>query len=117
MVRESLYPKDWIKKAGEDLKRVERRINEGDLTDAAFHLQQAIEKYLKGYLLSRGWKLIRVHDLEFLLDEALKHNPDLENFREVCQEATGYYLADRYPLLEETPKERIWKQHYTRLKN
>jgi uncharacterized protein (UPF0332 family) len=31
-----------------------RKTAESDLEDASFHLQQAIEKFLKGYLLSSG---------------------------------------------------------------
>ena len=63
--------------------------------DAAFHLQQTVEKYLKGYLLSRGWPLKRVHDLEYLLDEAIKFQPELEEFRSLCQELTGNYFIER----------------------
>ncbi len=49
MVKESRYWKDWLDKAAEDLQRVEKRLEIGDIEDAAFHLQQAIEKYLKGF--------------------------------------------------------------------
>lgn len=107
--KESRIPKDWFAKGKKDLERVKVRIRNRDYEDAAFHLQQAIEKYLKGYLLSKGWELKRVHDLEFLLDEAVKHNPELEHFRETCQEVTGYYLVDRYPVPEEAPKKEDLK--------
>ncbi len=49
MAKESRYWKDWLDKAEKDLQRVEKRLKDGDIEDAAFHLQQAIEKYLKGY--------------------------------------------------------------------
>lgn len=49
--RESLYPKDWLAKAEQDLKRVEVLLEADDAPGAGFHLQQAMEKYLKGYLL------------------------------------------------------------------
>jgi HEPN domain-containing protein len=101
--RESLSPPDWIRKAKKDLERVRKRLAESDLEDASFHLQQAIEKFLKGYLLSKGWRLKRIHDLEQLLDEAVVVNADLERFRGVCQRVTGYYLIERYPFVTETP--------------
>ncbi|OHE56208.1 MAG: hypothetical protein A2Z47_04895 [Thermodesulfovibrio sp. RBG_19FT_COMBO_42_12] len=101
--KESLYPTDWIKKAKQDLDRVRRRLEDSDFEDGAFHLQQALEKYLKAYLLSKGWKLKRIHDLEELLDESIKHNPKFERFRKTCQKATGYYLIDRYPFITESP--------------
>lgn len=101
--RESVYPQDWFRKAYRDFKRVEQNLKEGDYEDAAFHLQQTVEKYLKGYLLSKGWKLKKIHDLEYLLDEAIKFKPDLEVFRSLCQEITGYYFIERYPFLVEEP--------------
>lgn len=104
--KESHQQKDWYAKARKDFKRVRARLEDGDYEDAAFHLQQALEKYLKGYLLSTGWKLVRVHDLEFLLDEAVKSFPELERFRGICQEVTGYYLVERYPIPGGAPKKR-----------
>lgn len=53
---------------------------------------------MKAFLLSRGWRLRRIHDLEALLDDAVEHDPDLESMRPVCQRVTGYYLIERYPL-------------------
>nr|HID13949.1 HEPN domain-containing protein [Anaerolineae bacterium] len=34
--------------AAGDFRRVPKRLEEDDIADAAFHLQQALEKYLKG---------------------------------------------------------------------
>jgi len=95
--KESHYPADWFAQGEKDLGRVTRRLAEGDLPDAAFHLQQALEKYLKGYLLSKGWHLRRTHNLQVLLEEAITWKPHLEPFRAACQEITAYYFADRYP--------------------
>lgn len=69
----------------------------GDAEVAGFHLQQAVEKYLKGYLLSQGWELQRIHNLETLLNEAIRFEPMLERFRELCEEATDFYTLERYP--------------------
>lgn len=104
--KESKYPADWFAQGEKDLKRVEPRLKEGDLADAAFHLQQALEKYLKGYLLSRGWRLRRTHNLESLLDESVKHDADFEKFRPICQEVTAYYFQDRYPFLTVGPSRK-----------
>lgn len=75
----------------------------GDVDDAAFHLQQALEKYLKGFLLSQGWPLKKIHDLEALLDDAVSYDRQLEDFRPLVQQVTGYYLIERYPTVEEGP--------------
>ena len=64
MRTESRLPHDWFDKASKDLRRVEILLATEDVEGAGFHLQQAAEKYLKGYLLGKGWPLRRIHDLE-----------------------------------------------------
>jgi HEPN domain-containing protein len=49
-------------------------------------------------LLSKGWKLKRIHDLEVLLNDSLKYEKTLEKYRNLLQKVTGYYVIDRYPL-------------------
>ena len=100
-VSESGYPREWVKKASEDFRRVEARLLEGDIEDAAFHLQQALEKFLKGFLLAHGWPLKKIHDLEALLDDAVAFDRALERFRPLLQQVSGYYLIERYPGFEQ----------------
>ena len=100
---ESLYPREWFRIAAKDLQRVAKRLAERDTDDAAFRLQQAIEKSLKGYLLSRGWKLRRIHDVEALLSDAVRYDRGLERYRTLCQHVAGYYIIERYPTFEEGP--------------
>jgi HEPN domain-containing protein len=64
----------------------------------AFHLQQAIEKYLKGYLLAQGWRLQRIHDLEILVQEAIQYDADFSPFVPDCQAIMAYYIGTRYPV-------------------
>lgn len=97
--KESIYPQDWFAKADNDLNAAEILLKAENLQSAAFHIQQAIEKYLKGYLLSKGWKLRRIHELDGLLDEAVAFDSSLEKFRTLCEVATEYYIEDRYPIL------------------
>lgn len=96
--KESLYPREWFRIAEKDFKRAEQLLKLDDAEGAGYNLQQAVEKYLKGFLLSKGWKLKRVHDLEVLLNDALRYEPILEEFRGLCQRITDYFLLDRYPL-------------------
>lgn len=98
---ESLYPADWIRIAEKDLGRVGHLLNAQDPEAAGFYLQQAVEKFLKAFLLSKGWELERIHDLEVLLNEALVHMPSLDQFRPVCQKITGFYFVERYPFVTE----------------
>ena len=71
---------------------------DGPLPVVAFHVQQAVEKYLKGYLVSRGWPLRRIHDLEVLIREAIARDADFVPFLGPCQRITEYYIETRYPL-------------------
>ncbi|MBM3322634.1 HEPN domain-containing protein [candidate division WOR-3 bacterium] len=96
---ESSYPADWFRIADRDLRRCRLLLDGDDYPGAGFHLQQAVEKYIKGYLLTHGWKLRRIHDLETLLNEAVKLDASLEEFREPCRRVTQYYLEDRYPYI------------------
>ena len=96
---ESRYPADWLRLAEKDLKRVARALRDDDPELAGFCLQQAVEKFLKAFLLANGWKLERIHDLGRLLDEARTYDPDLSRFRDACQRITDYYVVERYPLI------------------
>jgi HEPN domain-containing protein len=100
--RESRYPADWLRIAERDLARVDHLLEVQDPEAAGFFLQQAVEKFLKAFLLSKGWELQRIHDLETLLNAALAYDPSLEPFRSACQKITGFYLVERYPFVIES---------------
>ena len=100
---ESAYPEDWFQVALKDLKRVARCLEDEDVDDAAFHLQQAVEKALKGYLLARGWSLRRIHNVDALLADASEHDKSLKRYQQMCQRVAGYYIIERYPSFEEGP--------------
>ncbi|MEW5766011.1 MAG: HEPN domain-containing protein [bacterium] len=100
--KESLYPADWLHIAEKDLRRVDRLLEEDDPELAGFCLQQAVEKFLKAFLLSQGWQLRRIHDLDTLLDDTLAYDASLEKFRSVCQKISGFYFVERYPFVVES---------------
>ena len=96
---DSGYPADWFRIGERDLDRARRLLADDDYPGAAFNLQQAVEKHLKGYLLTRGWKLRRVHDIEVLLNEAAGLDSSFGEFREHGRKMTQYYFEDRYPYI------------------
>jgi len=95
---ESTHAEDWLRIARKDLSRCRHLLAEDDPEAAGFFLQQALEKYLKAFLLSKGWLLKRIHDLEMLLNDCLRYDASLEPFRSLCQRVTDYYFVERYPL-------------------
>jgi len=109
MSEDSSVPEEWCKKGDADLQTADLILEHGgDLEIAASHIQQGMEKYLKGFLISKGWGLEKTHDLPKLLDEAVKHKAGLEKFRELCGEYTALYFQSRYPLAGKPPaKEEV----------
>jgi len=99
MTKESLYPDNWKNVARKDWHRVDVLLADDDAEGAAFFLQQSLEKYLKAFLLEKGWKLKKIHELDTLLDYAVDFKPELENFRELCERIAGYYFTERYPTI------------------
>jgi HEPN domain-containing protein len=98
---DSLYPPDWIRIAKKDWHRMKVMLEDEDAEGAGYFLQQSLEKYLKAFLLQKGWRLKKIHTLYTLLDEAVKYKPELEVFRGLCERVSGYYFTERYPSLIE----------------
>ena len=90
---------EWFQRGDHDIETAQLLWDEQGYSDAiAYHVQQAIEKYLKGYLVFRGHRPPWVHELDTLLKLAAKLEPDLyEPYVELCEKATRYYIEDRYP--------------------
>lgn len=97
--RDSLYPGDWRAVGRQDWHRIHVMLADGDAEGAGLFLQQSLEKFLKAFLLGKGWKLKKVHTLQSLLDEAAAHEKVLQSFRGLCERVSAFYLAERYPTL------------------
>ena len=87
----------WRRYALRDWRRARIMARAGDLQATGMFLQQAVEKYLKGFLMDQGWALRKTHELDLLLEEAIKHQPRLAAYRDVSERMSSYYLIDRYP--------------------
>ena len=90
---------EWFERGDHDIETAQLLYEEHGYADAiAYHIQQAIEKYLKGYLVLKGQKPPRVHELDTLLNLVDKFEADLyAPFIDLCEKATRYYIEDRYP--------------------
>jgi HEPN domain-containing protein len=90
---------DWYRFAAEDLAAAKELHQE---RDGFFHqtcllCQQSAEKYLKGFLLSQGWKLARTHELSRLVSECLSYDESFEALYPPCELLNGYIITGRYP--------------------
>jgi HEPN domain-containing protein/predicted nucleotidyltransferase len=87
----------WREHARQDWGRLQLLLGAGDASAASWFLQQAIEKYLKGWLLDHGWPLQKTHDLKALLNAACAYNSALAGFLPLLDQVSSYYWVDRYP--------------------
>jgi HEPN domain-containing protein len=100
--------REWVDRAEADyaaalLLRRSRKKHSRDLV--CFHLQQCVEKYLKAVLVERGKGFAKTHDLELLLDSAVKIEPSWELLRQAMAAITDYAVESRYPGRAITPAE------------
>lgn len=89
----------WVARAEEDRLCIKNNLPAAVVpwTVVCFHAQQAAEKYLKAFLVSRGIRVERTHDLEYLLGECQKHEPGLATLQDDCQALSAYAVDSRYP--------------------
>lgn len=93
-----LKAEEWYEKASHDFESARLLIdNDGYPDITAVLLQQAAEKYLKGYLIGKGWKLIKTRDVKVLIDEAVKYDGGFKNFYDLADELTQCYISEKYP--------------------
>lgn len=101
MGNNGMKAEEWLKKARHDLDALQDVLKGSAHPDVAgVLLQQGVEKYLKGYLIGKGWRLIKTHDLKQLLDEAIRYNEVFKSYYDLLDMITEYYFEERYPFGE-----------------
>lgn len=97
MVDSARY-KDWFQSGDKDYKSAKILFEyDGDYGIVAFHCQQAIEKYLKGYLLLVNQQLEKGHSLVLLIKKAQKFDKDINIYMKDCAYINQFYIETRYP--------------------
>jgi HEPN domain-containing protein len=98
MKTEESNPYDWFLLADERLRSADILAAQGELSYSAVELlQEAVERYLKGYLLYHGWKLERIHDLGPLVEAAAAYNSQFAAFDDLAAALTEQFWAQHYP--------------------
>jgi HEPN domain-containing protein len=90
----------WLAKADEDLVAAERLLPE-IVNQAAFHVQQALEKTLKALMVAKRQEIRKTHDISLLVSLVRPRWPELIPQHFPIVELSQWYLASRYPGLEE----------------
>jgi HEPN domain-containing protein len=90
--------KEWFERGNHDLDVAKILLEEDGYFDiAVFHIHQAIEKYLKGFLIHNGWELKKIHDLELLITEAMNFDAEFQRYLDFGRKLSGFYYEERYP--------------------
>ncbi len=91
--------KQWIIKGDHDLgtAKITYLYIPEYLDTITFHCQQAVEKYLKAYLIYQSTVFRFSHDLIYLLDLITQKDSDFENYYDTVSELQGYAIEIRYP--------------------
>jgi len=89
----------WIEKAEVDYRAAERLLRDSDpIREAiAFHCQQAVEKYVKAFLVRHQVEFPKTHNLGQLRDLVALVAPELAASLEPAEVLTPYGVEIRYP--------------------
>ena len=89
----------WIIKGDHDLGTAKiTYLHIPDYLDTVtFHCKQAVEKYLKAYLIFQTTTFRFSHDLVYLLDLINQSDSDFEEYYDSVSELQGYAVEIRYP--------------------
>ena len=102
----------WLRQAEYDLRQAEQLLAGGVFSYAAFFAEQAAQKALKAYLLSRGRRMVAIHSVGELAREAAALDSRFASLIEPGGRLDRYYLTSRYP--DALPEPAIPAEVYTR---
>ncbi len=92
--------KNWILKANNDFKtgKDEMETEEPATDTICFHMQQYVEKYLKGYLVFHKIDFRKTHDIAELIEFCKRVSGDFEALYSLDADSLTVYAAEiRYP--------------------
>lgn len=91
--------KEWVHKAERDMDTAILTLdNKPEYTDIiCYHCQQAVEKYLKAYLVYLDTPFEKKHDLDYLIDLIVENDKEIEHFYDAVETLSGYAVEIRYP--------------------
>lgn len=96
---------EWLEKANSDLAFAQASFNDFDdfYGQMCVLCHDAVEKYLKAFLVSHGIRPMRIHDLIALSTQCTKLSDVFGDYREDCAILNRYYTPIKYPSHYPTP--------------
>ena len=89
----------WLNKADKDLLSAKHELSFPDTVTetVCFHCQQAIEKYLKAYLLFLEIPFTKTHGIGKLITMCETKDKEISMFQQEADKLTDYAVDVRYP--------------------
>ena len=98
MKTDETLPEHWYLLAKERMEAADALLaTRGACYSAVELLQESVERYLKGFLIGKGWPLQRIHNLSTLLDAAVEIDSQFKAFADLCENLTAQYWEQHYP--------------------
>ncbi|GAH19992.1 unnamed protein product [marine sediment metagenome] len=107
--------KEWIHKADHDIGMAKLAIeHKAEYTDLiCFHCQQAVEKYLKAYLVHLNIVFRKTHSLSYLLDLINEMDKISDQMYSMVEVLESYAVEMRYPDDWYEPTEHETREAYS----
>lgn len=100
---------EWIHKADEDFGFAKSNMEDKSnnyYAQICFFFEQAVEKYLKAYIVAHELEFKKIHDLTILLQICEGQNSEFSSLSDECNFLTDFYIETRYPV--------HWPTNFTR---
>ncbi|OGR87601.1 MAG: hypothetical protein A3A86_08015 [Elusimicrobia bacterium RIFCSPLOWO2_01_FULL_60_11] len=90
---------EWFSKAESDLNFAKASFKDFDefYSQMCLLCHDAVEKFLKGFIIAKGRKPKKIHDILVLLKECQKIDEDFASFAQECRILNRYYTPLKYP--------------------
>jgi HEPN domain-containing protein len=99
--RDLLNAKEWFLIGDREFNFAKLHLEDREnkfYAEICFFFHQAAEKYLKGFLVAKGAKPDKIHDLGSLCLSCAKIDKKFNSLIADCSKLNKFYIASRYPL-------------------
>ncbi|MBI4708328.1 MAG: HEPN domain-containing protein [Candidatus Omnitrophica bacterium] len=98
--------REWFKRGEKDLLTAthELSFDKDAVTESVcFHCQQAVEKFIKAYMVLLNIEITKTHEIGELITKCQEKDTEIAEFKETADKLTDYAVEIRYPEAPEVP--------------
>ncbi len=94
---------EWLRISREDLLAAKTLLKVELFSSVEYHCQQSAEKALKAYLVFKKQKIVKTHDLLWLVKQCVKLDRSFEKMFDAAEQLNPFSSKFRYPTEFEIP--------------